>query len=163
MPFLSSTSANAIVSDLRPTSVSSPALHHVNLFLDELLTSLISSAQSINPSDLRATGVPAVFSGDKSAGESTGPRSLGRAAVGEAEMELRSWFDQNAQGSGGRGFPPSGKGRGMTDTKERAEARFPEREAVQLMRVKVASFSVSQSSRVLELTSADTRIRGAIL
>ncbi|ORX39839.1 hypothetical protein BD324DRAFT_615203 [Kockovaella imperatae] len=139
MPFLSAQSANAMVSDLRPTTLSESTLYHINLFLDELMTSLIISSQSLNPSDLRGTGIPAVFSGDKTAGESTGPRSLGRSAVGEAEMELRSWIEQNSHGV--KGFPPNGKGRGLTEIKERSEAKFPEREAVDLMRIRVALYS----------------------
>lgn len=126
--YLSGTSANALISDLRPTTVTPQALLHINLFLDEILSSLIVSAESLNPKDLRTAGVPAVFSGDKAA-DSTGPRALGRAAVSEAELELRSWYDSH--GGAGKGFPPSGSGNGMKTQKP-----FAREEAVEVMRVK---------------------------
>ncbi|RXK36716.1 hypothetical protein M231_06023 [Tremella mesenterica] len=138
LPFLSSTSANALISDLRPTTLSAPALQHINLLIDELITSLISAADSINPSHLRLHGIPVVFSGDKSAGDTTGLRALGRSAVGEAELELRSWYETNDPR---KGLPPGGKGRGMIASKEGIAADFPVDPASQLMRYKCATFS----------------------
>jgi hypothetical protein len=139
--YLSSVSANAMISDLRPTTLCQPALLHVNLLLDELISSIITSSSSINPYHLRLQGIPAVFSSDKSAGaDSTGIRALGRAAVGEAEMELRSWYGLNEGRNGG--FKPEGKGRGLMEAKERANAEFPVEKALDLLRLKCLSFSV---------------------
>ncbi|WVQ78066.1 hypothetical protein IAT38_000147 [Cryptococcus sp. DSM 104549] len=132
--YLSSASADALISDLRPTTLSPLALTHLNTLLDELLISLLSSAQSLNPFDLRREAVPSVFSGEKGlAGDSTGTRALGRSAVAEAEVELRSWHEGRA---GGRGFPPDGKGAGT-----RSERAFPLMQAVELMRLKCVAFS----------------------
>nr|ODN99640.1 hypothetical protein L204_02073 [Cryptococcus depauperatus CBS 7855] len=132
--FLSLTAANALISDLRPTTFSPPALASLNALLDELLVSLINFALSLNPTDLRREAIPAFFNGDKGAGDSTGTRALGRSAVAEAEVELRGWCEGRTPGS--RGFPPDGKGRGT-----RSDMDFPLVQAVELMRVKCASYS----------------------
>ncbi|WWD15867.1 hypothetical protein CI109_100291 [Kwoniella shandongensis] len=134
--YLSSLSANALISDLRPTTLSPASLTHLNLLLDELLVSLISASQSINPNDLRREGISAVFSTGTGpgAGESTGVRALGRSAVAEAEVELRSWQDGRAKGS--RGFPPDGKGPGTV-----GDRAFPLSQAVDLLRVKCVALS----------------------
>ncbi|ORY33772.1 hypothetical protein BCR39DRAFT_267578 [Naematelia encephala] len=139
--YLSASSANALISDLRPTVVSPPALQHINLFLDELLQLLVTSTQSINPYHLRIKGIPAVFSNETTTGESTGLRALGRSAVGEAEVELRSWYESRAKGRTVSGFAPEGKGSGMTADRERANAPFPTEEATELLRLRCMSFS----------------------
>lgn len=133
-PYLSLTSANALISDLRPTTFSDVALTHLNTLLDELLIALLTSAQSLNPSDLRREAIPSFFSGDRGTGDTTGVRALGRNAVAEAEVELRSW----QEGRSVRGYPPDGKGPGT-----RTDRSFPLLQAVDLMRVKCAAFSVS--------------------
>ena len=133
--YLSASSANALISDLQPTTISPPALLHVNLFLDEILYTLLSSAESLNPSAIRSAGVPAVFSADKGS-ESTGIRSLGRSAVGEAELELRSWVESNGRAEG---FGRDGKGTGMR------RGGFALQEAFEVMRGKCEEFSVSQT------------------
>ncbi|WVR05265.1 hypothetical protein IAU60_002277 [Kwoniella sp. DSM 27419] len=135
-PFLSFQSANALISDLRPTTVSDPALRCLNSLLDELLISLISATQSLNPYDLRKDGINSVFSTgtDKGVaqGDRTGVRTLGRSAVAEAELELRSWQDGR---EGSKGFPPDGNGSGV-----RGARAFPMEQAVALMRLKCVSF-----------------------
>ncbi|KAK4686625.1 hypothetical protein P7C73_g3502, partial [Tremellales sp. Uapishka_1] len=128
--YLSAASANALISELRPTTLSPSALMHLNLVLDELLVSLLTAAESLNPNHLRLQGVPAVFSGEGS----TGLRALGRTAVGEAELELRSWYEGNPSR---RGFPPNGQGSGMRP----AKGEFALPQAVELMRVKILAFS----------------------
>jgi hypothetical protein len=148
--YLSGSSANALISELRPTTLSQPALHYVNQLLDEILCNLITSSSSINPYHLRIEGIPSVFSSDKSqaAGfsESTGVKALGRAAVGEAEMELRSWYESHPTSRAGNGgFQPDGKGRGMTDSRERGNASFPANEAMDLLRLKCSTFCVSRA------------------
>ncbi|WVQ71617.1 hypothetical protein IAR50_001157 [Cryptococcus sp. DSM 104548] len=132
-PFLSASSANALISDHRPTTLSSPALTSLNSLLDEVLVHLISAAQSINPSVLRKEAIPSLFHAEKGAGDSTAVRSLGRSAVSEAEVELRSWMEDRGPA---RGFPPGGKGSGT-----KSERAFPVLQAVDLMRVKCVTFS----------------------
>ncbi|WVW83132.1 hypothetical protein I302_105150 [Kwoniella bestiolae CBS 10118] len=138
--YLSPTSANALISDLRPTTLSIPALQALNTFLDEILVSLISAAESINPSDLRKEGIPSVFSGDNKSsqgGESTNVRALGRSAVAEAEVELRSWLEGRRQG---KGFQPDGQGNGM-----RGGRSLNVDKAVELLRLKCVSYSTMAS------------------
>ena len=106
--------------------------------------SLLSSAQSINPKDFRTQGILSVF-----AGESTGLRALGRSAVGEAELELRSWYESHPQRTE-TGFPPDAKGKGLVA--ERFNSAFPLSQAVELLRLKCVSFSVSASMRALLMT-----------
>ena len=142
--YLSSSSANALISDLRPTTLSAPALLHINSFLEELLVSLISASQSINPKDLRLRGVPRVFTSEQ-VPESTGLRALGRSAVGEAELELRSWYESHPQARSGprAGFQPEGRGRGLALEQEKSNTVFPLQPATELLKLKCLSFSVS--------------------
>lgn len=103
----------------------------------------MTAAKSLNPKDLRLNGVPAVFSGERALGESTAIKALGRSAVAEAELEARTWYDTN---SGPRlGFPPENRGRGMLAAKEHTNAVFPVDAAINLLRIKCATFSVSRS------------------
>ncbi len=133
--YLSSPSANALISELRPTTLSPPALTHINLLLHELLVSLLSAAQSLNPRDLRVRGIPSVFS----ASGSTGLRALGRSAVGEAELELRSWYESHPFAKqANTSFPPDGKGRGLV-----REEPFPLTQAIELLRLRCVALSVS--------------------
>jgi hypothetical protein len=143
--YLSSSSANALISELRPTTLAQPALDHINQLLDELLCSLVTSSSSLNPNHLRLHGIPSVFSSDKTegSGQSTGLRALGRSAVGEAELELRSWYEGHPESKGSNGgFQPDGKGRGMVEGKEKVHAVFPVEEALGVMRIKCVAFSV---------------------
>ncbi|OCF45484.1 hypothetical protein I317_00731 [Kwoniella heveanensis CBS 569] len=128
-------SSNALISDLRPTHISPAALSCLNALLDELLISILTASQSLNPYDLRREGLPSVFCGEKGVpqGESTGVRALGRSAVAEAELELRSWQEGRDVS---RGFAPDGQGNGM-----RGDRPFALTQAVEIMRLKCVSFS----------------------
>lgn len=151
--YVSELSANAVISEHRPIQLSPSALQHVNLLVDELLTSIISSAASFNPKDIRLVGVPAVFGGageKHAAGQSTGPRALARAAVNEAEVELRSWYAGHPAPKGGR-WPPDGEGRGLTLSKERSGAAFPMKEALEYVRIHGPRFCVSLPQAALRI------------
>ncbi|KIR58704.1 hypothetical protein I314_05543 [Cryptococcus bacillisporus CA1873] len=150
-PYLSLTSANALISDLRPTTFSDAALTHLNTLLDELLIALLTSAQSLNPSDLRREAIPSFFSGDRGTGDTTGVRALGRNAVAEAEVELRSW----QEGRSVRGYPPDGKGPGT-----RTDRSFPLLQAVDLMRVKCAAFSDESDQKEAQALAAWKKVGG---
>lgn len=139
--FLGEFSAESLISGLQHKKIHPSVLHHINFLLDEVLSALITKASSINPKDIRATGVPAVFSSGN-AHESTGIKALARECVGEAEMELRAYHAHMVQGNA-RGFHPSQQGRGMTASKEAAEAKFPTAEAIQLLRMRLSDLSVS--------------------
>ncbi|WRT67101.1 uncharacterized protein IL334_004067 [Kwoniella shivajii] len=136
--YLSSASANALISDLRPTTVSPPALQALNNLLDEILVSILTASQSLNPFDLRKEGVPSVFSADKGPSaqvETTNIRALGRSAVAEAEVELRSW-QEGRNSSKGIGFGNDGQGDGMRNGRT-----FNLEVAINLMRIKCCSYS----------------------
>jgi hypothetical protein len=143
-PIVSATSANALLSDLRPTTLAPQALEYINLMLDELLVGIVTAAESLNLTDLRTRGVPSALSeGERGFRNPAALGALGRAAVGEAEVEIRSWYDSHPTAQKDvSGFPPDGKGRGLVASAEEARERFPTTEAVELMRVKVASLSV---------------------
>lgn len=136
LPFLSATSANALISDLRPTTLTPSALQFINAILDELLVSIVTSARSINPAHFRTRGAPAVLADRE---DSLG--ALGRAAVGEAEVEIRSWYEGHPTANKRAGFPPGGEGIGLAGDAP-TSAVFPIHEAVELMRLKAAMFSV---------------------
>ncbi|WWC69484.1 uncharacterized protein I206_103425 [Kwoniella pini CBS 10737] len=138
--YLSQISANALISDLRPTTLSLPALQCLNSFLDEILVSIIISAESLNPSDLRKEGIPNVFSSSNGStgGENTNLRSLGRSAIAEAELELRSWLEGK---NSIKGFKPNGQGNGMINDK----TNFNNEKAINLMRFKCVSYSTLAS------------------
>ena len=59
--YVSARSANALISDLAPTSLTPEALLHLNLVLDELVASLIIAAQSIAPNDIKHRAIAQVF------------------------------------------------------------------------------------------------------
>jgi hypothetical protein len=108
--------------------------------IDEILHLLISSSESLNPTHIRKDGIAAVFNADKLSGDSTGPRALGRSAVAEAELELRSWYDSHPGAKRGA-FAPEGQGTGVKGARA-----FPVKEATELLKLKCVSFSVRLST-----------------
>lgn len=99
--YISSSSASALVSDLGPTSLTTPALEALNIWLDELLVKVVDGASSLDPEVIKTKGVGRAF-GDSAAGAGAGAGvggvgiktlSLGRDAVNEAELELKAWKD----------------------------------------------------------------------
>lgn len=142
---MSEASANALLSDLRPTTLSITTLAHLNALLDELLVSIVSSARSINLTHLRTRGASAILTADGQPGEHASLGALGRAAVGEAEVEIRSWYEGHPTARKGvSGFPPNGQGRGLTADAEETGKPFPVLAAVELMRFKVGTLAVSR-------------------
>lgn len=59
--YVSPRSANALISDLAPASLTAEALLHLNLVLDELVGSLVAAAASIAPGDIKTRAVGKVF------------------------------------------------------------------------------------------------------
>lgn len=175
--YVSSRSANALISDIAPTAITPEALHHLNLVLDELLRSLIVAAQSIAPGDIKTRAIGKVFAdvtvtpaaAAAAAVSSTSPRTLrtqrrphahaphfravstsvqvtrdgaalalGREAVSEAEIEVKAWRDARGRASGGDGFTDAPRGLRQGAREE----AFPVTEAVNLLRCRIASYSV---------------------
>jgi hypothetical protein len=80
--YISSQSANVILSDVRPFKLQSEALHAINVFLDEFLYSILDKSGSLSTDKLRASLLNLL------------PTSLGKEALLEAEVELRAYWDR---------------------------------------------------------------------
>jgi hypothetical protein len=80
--YISPHSAEAILSDFRPLKLQTDALTFLNLFLDDILANIISSARSILTDRLK-TGLL-----------KTVPTTIGKDALLEAEMELRAYWQR---------------------------------------------------------------------
>jgi hypothetical protein len=80
--YISSHSADVILSDIRPIKLQADALRCINVLLDEFLYNILSSARSLATDKLRA-GLLKVL-----------PTSLGKDALLEAEVELRAYWDR---------------------------------------------------------------------
>ncbi|KAG6378577.1 hypothetical protein JVT61DRAFT_12842 [Boletus reticuloceps] len=88
--YISSRSADVILSDVRPTTLSADALNAINAFLDELLHTILSATRALTTTQLRAS-LHRVL-----------PTTLGKEAVLEAELELRAYWERTG------GIPESG-------------------------------------------------------
>ncbi|KAF5332010.1 hypothetical protein D9758_014576 [Tetrapyrgos nigripes] len=84
--YISSHSADVILSDIRPIKLKIDALNCINVLLDEFLYSILSAARSLSTDKLRA-GLLGVL-----------PTSLGKEALLEAEVELRAYWDRTKKG-----------------------------------------------------------------
>lgn len=80
--YLSSRSADVILSDVRPIKLAIEALQVINVLLDELLYTILSEAQSLAPDKLKASLLKVV------------PTGLGKEALLEAEVELQSYSER---------------------------------------------------------------------
>lgn len=126
--YVSSRSADALLSDVKPLTVDLVALGLLNEVLDELLLSLVYRAGGLAPVKLK-NALPVVL-----------PNPLCRAAVEEAELELLSWFDSPEGGQWRSvGELPLGRGRDWKDANGREGAG---RDAGRLMRVMTQTYSV---------------------
>lgn len=80
--YISARSADTILSDVRLIRLAHDTLQAVNVFLDELLYSILSGARALVPERLRAALLKLV------------PTSLGKDALLEAEVELKSYWER---------------------------------------------------------------------
>lgn len=80
--YISSHSADVILSDIRPIKLKIDALRCINVLLDEFLFSIINAARSLSTDKLKA-GLLKVL-----------PTSLGKEALLEAEVELRAYWER---------------------------------------------------------------------
>jgi hypothetical protein len=80
--YISSHSADVILSDIRPIKLQVDALRCINVLLDEFLYNVLTAARSLSTDKLRA-GLLKVL-----------PTSLGKDALLEAEVELRAYWDR---------------------------------------------------------------------
>ncbi|EGO02382.1 hypothetical protein SERLA73DRAFT_178295, partial [Serpula lacrymans var. lacrymans S7.3] len=86
--YISSRSADVILSDIRPTKLNIDALQSINVLLDEFLYNILSVARSLATDQLRA-GLHKVL-----------PTALGKEALLEAEVELRAHWERTGSAAG---------------------------------------------------------------
>ncbi|KAJ4479119.1 hypothetical protein J3R30DRAFT_3474226 [Lentinula aciculospora] len=87
--YISSHSADVILSDIRPIKLKIEGLRCINVFLDEFLYGILNAAHSLTTDKLRA-GLLSVL-----------PTALGKEALLEAEVELRAYWDRTKLSKGG--------------------------------------------------------------
>lgn len=95
--YISSRSADVILSDIRPIKLHLEALRSLNVLLDEFLYSVLNAARSLSTNQLRA-GLLKVL-----------PTILGKEALLEAEMELRAYLERTGA-SGASAAEEQGEG-----------------------------------------------------
>ncbi|TFK46896.1 hypothetical protein OE88DRAFT_1738950 [Heliocybe sulcata] len=82
--YISSHSAEVILSEIRPIKLKVDALSSINVFLDELLWNVLSASRSLTTEKLKA-GLTKVL-----------PTPLGKEALLEAEVELRAYWERTS-------------------------------------------------------------------
>lgn len=87
--YISSHSADVILSDIRPIKLRIESLRCINVFLDEFLYGILNAAHSLTTDKLRA-GLLSVL-----------PTALGKEALLEAEVELRAYWDRTKPSKSG--------------------------------------------------------------
>ena len=80
--YISSHSADVILSDIRPTKLKQDALRAINILLDEFLHKMLSVSGSLATDKLRASLLGLL------------PTNLGKEALLEAEVELRAYWER---------------------------------------------------------------------
>ncbi|PSR74854.1 hypothetical protein PHLCEN_2v9497 [Hermanssonia centrifuga] len=81
--YISSRSADVILSDVRPIKLKLEALRSINVFLDDFLHKILNAAGSLSTDSLKA-GLNKIL-----------PTALGKEAVLEAELELKAYWERN--------------------------------------------------------------------
>ena len=85
--YISSHSADVILSEIRPIKLQLEALRAINVLLDEFLYSILKASHSLITDKLRV-GLLKIL-----------PTSLGKEALLEAEVELRAYWDRTNGGT----------------------------------------------------------------
>ena len=81
---LSSRSSDVILSDIRPIQLNAKALHSIHTFLDEFLWNILTTSRSLVTDRMKA-GVFKIL-----------PTSLGKAALLEAGVELKAYWERTS-------------------------------------------------------------------
>jgi hypothetical protein len=90
--YISSRSANSLISFSRPTRIQAVTLYYLNKILDELLLHILTSARSLATDRIKTDGILKVLGGQTGSGSGAGA-VLAKNAVLEAELELRNYLD----------------------------------------------------------------------
>lgn len=94
--YISSRSADVILSDVRPIKLKLDALRSINVLLDEFLYNLLKAAGSLTTDKLKTSLIKIL------------PTTLGKEAILEAEIELKAYWERttaspSAQNAGDTG------------------------------------------------------------
>ncbi|KAK7696149.1 hypothetical protein QCA50_000800 [Cerrena zonata] len=85
--YISSRSADVILSDVRPIKLKLDALRSINVLLDEFLYNLLNAAKSITTDKLKTNLIKIL------------PTTLGKDAILEAELELKAYWERTTSPS----------------------------------------------------------------
>ena len=80
--YISSRSADVILSDVRPIKLKLDALRSINVLLDEFLYNLLYAAKSITTDKLKTSLIRIL------------PTALGKDSILEAELELKAYWER---------------------------------------------------------------------
>ncbi|KAF7335358.1 hypothetical protein MSAN_02346600 [Mycena sanguinolenta] len=80
--YISSHSADVILSDIRPIKLKLEGLRSINVLLDEFLFNILNTSRSLSTDKLRQSLLTVL------------PTSIGKEALLEAEVELRAYWDR---------------------------------------------------------------------
>lgn len=97
--YISSRSANSLISFSRPTRIQAATLHYLNKVLDELLLHVLTSAKSLATDRIKTDGILKVLGGQSGSNSGAGAL-LAKNAVLEAELELRNYLDDQRKEGG---------------------------------------------------------------
>ncbi|KIM20650.1 hypothetical protein M408DRAFT_129207 [Serendipita vermifera MAFF 305830] len=117
--YLSQSKAEAILSEVRPTKVKTDTLICVNVFLDELLWLVLSTARSFSTDRLKIGLLKTL------------PTTLGKEALLEAEVELRAYWEKTG---------PNAL-RALENSPSSSPTEFPLQAAFELLRHKCEAYS----------------------
>ncbi|KAF8341498.1 uncharacterized protein EI90DRAFT_2905792, partial [Cantharellus anzutake] len=114
--FVNARSADLILSDVRPTSITTEALRAVNILLDEILWLTLANARSLDTTRVKVGVLKSVTT------------QLGKDAILEAEIEIRGAFSRDKR----MVIPGSRMGR----PSDSVLLAFPVQEAFEFLRLK---------------------------
>ncbi|KAJ7639387.1 hypothetical protein FB45DRAFT_977184 [Roridomyces roridus] len=83
--YISSHSADVILSEIRPIKLKLEGLRSINVLLDEFLFNILNTSRALSTDRLRASLLSIL------------PTSLGKEALLEAEVELRAYWERTAR------------------------------------------------------------------
>ncbi|CED84545.1 hypothetical protein [Phaffia rhodozyma] len=124
--YVSARSADALLSDIRPTSLGPQALMFLNELLDELLGTILRRSHGLSTERIKTLAVPYII-----------PLPLSRESISEAELELLSWTESEE----GRAWQGTKEKVYASDDVDDVEQRWPLKEAWDLMRAITQTYS----------------------
>ncbi|KZT06511.1 uncharacterized protein LAESUDRAFT_714246 [Laetiporus sulphureus 93-53] len=136
--YLSSRSADVILSDVRPIKLVYEALQSVNVLLDELLYTILNEALSLATDRLKAALLKVV------------PTTLGKEALLEAEVELKAYCERATA------TPETSRSASVRSSVAEDERPFDLQWSFELLRLKCEAYSTMNDTD--EDTEAERRL-----